>query len=141
VRNAAKNITLYALIIVTDALLALFSAMSPSDPEEGLAPWLYPSDNACTGVASEDFRAMGYSIRSDRWRYTLWLRWNGTAVAGWDGDAVVGEELYDHEGDDGMDTDKFDNINLDCQALEHAAVCMQHRVALEAGWRQALPKA
>ena len=83
---------------------------------------------------------MGYSIRSDRWRYTLWLRWNGTAVAGWDGDAVVGEELYDHEGDDGMDTNKFDNINLDCGEAEHAAICAQHRAALKAGWRLALPK-
>ena len=117
------------------------SVMSPSDPEEGLAPWLYPSDSPCTAVASDEFRAMGYSIRTDRWRYTLWLRWNGTAVVGWDGDAVVGEELYDHAGDDGFDTDKYDNINLDCREPQYAAVCTRHRAALEAGWQQALPEA
>ena len=33
-----------------------------------LAPWDYPSDNACTGVESPGFAAMGYSIRTDRWR-------------------------------------------------------------------------
>ena len=45
----------------------------------GEEPWLYPSDNACTAVASSSFDAMGYSIRSNRFRYTIWLKWDDFA--------------------------------------------------------------
>ena len=69
-------------------------------------PWDYPSDNACTGETSDLFSAMGYSIRTDRWRYTLWLQWDGAKRDKVSWDAVHGEELYDHAGDDGFDTDK-----------------------------------
>ena len=47
---------------------------------------------------------------------------------GWDGEKVGitswndihGEELYDHAGDEGDDTDKFDNVNLGCGGAQHA---------------------
>ena len=105
---------------------------------KGFEPWEYPSSNACTSVASDSFRAMGYSIRTDRWRYTLWVKWDGKHLkpAGWTGDNVVGIELYDHQGDDGMDTDKFDNENV---AEANPAVCAQHKAALIAGWKPARP--
>ena len=115
-------------------------AMSPTDPETGEAPWLYPSDNPCTQVEHTEFRAMGYSIRTARWRYTLWLQWDGEKSDKVSWDAVVGEELYDHEGDDGTDTDKFDNENLGCESAQYKPVCAQHKAALEAGWKQARPK-
>ena len=100
-------------------------------------PWSYPSDNPCTMVASNGFYAMGYSVRSLRWRYTAWLKWDGQRLtAMWD--EVVGEELYDHQGDDGMDTDKYDNENV---ALANPAVCQLHKAALIAGWRAARPAA
>lgn len=105
----------------------------------GDEPWDYPSDNACTGVASDEFAAMGYSIRSDRWRYTLWLAWDGEQLDKESWDAVHGEELYDHLGDDGRDTDKFDNVNLGCGA-EYAAICAEHKAAMQAGWRAAVPQ-
>ena len=60
-------------------------------------PWDYPSDNACTGETSDLFSAMGYSIHTDRWRYTLWLQWDGAKRDKVSWDAVHGEELYDHE--------------------------------------------
>ena len=44
---------------------------------------------------------------------------------------VVGEELYDHHGDDGMDTDKFDTVNLNCRVAPYAAVCAAHKVRRE----------
>ena len=65
---------------------------------------------------SESLGYMGYSIRTDRWRYTVWLAFNGTANrAVWPsnvGGALLGEELYDHEGDDGSDFDAYENVNL-----------------------------
>ena len=80
----------------------------------------------------------GYSIRTLQWRYTLWLKWDGAnkRVAGWGVDFIVGEELYDHEGDDGMDTDKYENENV---AATNPEVCAQHRAALIAGWKAARP--
>jgi iduronate 2-sulfatase len=104
-----------------------------------LAPWVYPSDNACTGDESSTFAAMGYSIRTDRWRYTLWLRWDGAKLDKVSWDAVTGEELYDHLNDDGRDTDKFDNVNLGCASAQYAPVCAAHKAAMIAGWRQAKP--
>lgn len=41
---------------------------------------------------------MGYSVRSDGFRYTLFVAWDGTALKPrWD--QVWGEELYDHRTD------------------------------------------
>ena len=104
-------------------------------------PWDFPSDNGCTSVDSTKFDAMGYSIRTDNYRYTLWVKWDGAKkkVAGWTGANVVGEELYDHHGDDGMDTDKFDTVNLNCRVAPYAAVCAAHKTALIAGWKSARP--
>ena len=76
-----------------------------------------------------DIKYMGYSIRTDDWRYTVWLPFNGTANRGiWnanarDGDSALMEELYSHRGDNGTDFDAFENENLagslpaDCAAL------------------------
>eukprot|EP00756_Hemistasia_phaeocysticola_P024465 Hpha_TRINITY_DN1594_c0_g1::TRINITY_DN1594_c0_g1_i1::g.57146::m.57146/K01136/IDS; iduronate 2-sulfatase len=101
-------------------------------------PWISPTDNACTGVEDSNFDAMGYSIRSDRWRYTLWVKWDGVKLAPlWN--EIVGEELYDHEGDDGMDTDGFENVNLVDDA--HADVRAQMRASLFAGWKASRPAA
>ena len=52
---------------------------------------------------------------------------------------MKGEELYDHENDDGRDTDKFDNTNLGCASTQFAAICAAHKAAMIAGWRQAKP--
>merc|ERR1711871_1322402 len=71
-----------------------------------LLPWDFPTNNPCTQVPAKNFAAMCYSIRTLRWRYTRWVQWNGAQKAPiWD--AVVGEELYDHQGDTGDDTDGF----------------------------------
>ena len=99
-------------------------------------PWIAPTDNACTGVNDSQFDAMGYSIRSDRWRYTLWFKWDGAKVAP-NYYEIVGEELYDHEGDDGMDTDGFENVNLVDDT--HADVRAQMRASLFAGWKASKP--
>lgn len=39
---------------------------------------------------------MGYSVRTDDWRYTVWVPWNTTTYSPmWD-QPFGGEELYDH---------------------------------------------
>ncbi len=111
-------------------------------PGVGRMPWEFPTNNPCTQVASGAFDVMGYTARSDRWRYTVWLKWDGKAlkVKGWAGDNVVGEELYDHQGDDGMDTDDDETVNLGCAAAPHARVCAAHKASIVAGWKHALPR-
>lgn len=43
---------------------------------------------------------MGYSIRTDEWRLTIWLPFNNTVfVAEWDA-PIIAIELYDHRGCD-----------------------------------------
>jgi hypothetical protein len=38
-------------------------------------------DNSCLEVERTDFTWMGYTMRTDRHRYTEWVRWNGSALA------------------------------------------------------------
>lgn len=44
---------------------------------------------------------MGYSIRTDRWRYIEWAEWNGKNLSPKWASSVPNDmvELYDHNGD------------------------------------------
>jgi len=68
---------------------------------------------------------MGYSMRTDRCRYTEWRAEHGA------GD-VVATELYDHEADPG------ENVNV-AGAAENAALVAELAAQLAAGWQAALP--
>lgn len=68
-------------------------------------------------------RGMGYSMRTDRYRFTEWL------VPGTDFRAY---ELYDHR------TDPDENINL-AVAAEHKSLVDELKKKLHAGWKAALP--
>ncbi len=68
-------------------------------------------------------RGMGYSMRTDRYRFTEWL------VPGTDFRAY---ELYDHR------TDPDENINL-AVAVEHKQLVDELKEKLHAGWKAALP--
>ena len=83
-------------------------------------------------IASADF--IGYSVRTQEWRYTEWLRFNGTALHG-DFGAVVAKELYDHRGDDGgaHDWDRFENENV-ADGAQHAALLAQLSALLKLGF-------
>jgi hypothetical protein len=73
-------------------------------------------DNTCLDVERTDFTWMGYTMRTERWRYTEWVKWNGTALAPiWGDDALHSRELYDHAEDTGEWTDpnvNLENVNL-----------------------------
>ena len=70
--------------------------------------------NDCNDVPRTLFTHMGYSLRSDQWRFTAWFTWNGTSL---EPIAPVAMELYDHRDDTGSCQapsafDDFENINL-----------------------------
>ena len=82
---------------------------------------------------------MGYTMRTDKYRYTEWVRGprDGRKVeAGWPTkweQEVVGRELYDHE------KDPEENVNLAGQEGMKGQVDELSRV-LHGGWREAKPK-
>jgi hypothetical protein len=70
--------------------------------------------NDCDDINRTNFTHMGLSIRSDRWRFTRWYTWVGnTLKPNWTN--PIGDELYDHQGDDGMD------LNSGHEAVNKAA--------------------
>jgi hypothetical protein len=68
---------------------------------------------------------MGYSMKTDRYRYTEW-RPRG-------GGAPVAVELYDHR------TDPQENVNL-ANLPDKKAVVAELSKQLQTGWRGALPR-
>ncbi|MBM3497734.1 MAG: sulfatase [Armatimonadetes bacterium] len=69
---------------------------------------------------------MGYSMRTDRYRYTEWIEKGPTDKT------ILARELYDHLGDPG------ENVNV-AGFEEHAALLEELSAQLRAGWRAALP--
>ena len=66
---------------------------------------------------------MGYSMRTDRYRYTEWIE---------DGEKVLARELYDHQEDPG------ENVNIAVDPAR-AQLAQQLSAQLHAGWRAARP--
>lgn len=91
-----------------------------------------PTDNATrtdgydpcgkTKNAAMGYTYMGYSVRSNSWRYTLWAKWNvSTLCPEWRHESNE-VELYDHQNDGAMvNFDDFENINV-AGDVTHAAV-------------------
>jgi len=90
------------------------------DPER---PWKKAAFSQYPRYIRGHGRAMGYSMRTDRYRYTEWR------VIGKD---VHFDELYDHK------TDPEENVNIAGRPENKQLVARLHRM-LEAGWRGALP--
>eukprot|EP00048_Salpingoeca_helianthica_P020164 m.5170 g.5170 ORF g.5170 m.5170 type:complete len:511 (-) comp4470_c0_seq2:36-1568(-) len=65
----------------------------------------------CFQTNSSNFEYMGFSIRTEAWRYNAWVGWNGkTLQPRWDN--VAARELYAHTGDDGTSFDDWENENV-----------------------------
>jgi arylsulfatase A-like enzyme len=101
-----------------------------------------PSRSWKTAAFSQYPRAggvMGYTMRTERYRYTEWVKGpkDGRKVhAGWPtawGQEVVGRELYDHE------KDPEENVNL-AEQPEMKDKAAELSKTLHAGWKEALPK-
>jgi arylsulfatase A-like enzyme len=69
---------------------------------------------------------MGYSMRTDRYRFTVWVKRSNHAQ-------VDAAELYDHQ------TDPQENQNL-AQFPEHAALVKELMARWKKGWQAAKPK-
>ena len=89
----------------------------------------------CSGTARDQIQVMGYSVRTQAWRFTEWFRYDGNRT---DFDATVATELYDHRGDQGGDMDAYEQDNV-VDDPRHKAVVAQHRRILREGWRKQLP--
>merc|ERR1711941_64512 len=50
-------------------------------------------------MGRQHFSVMGYSVRTESWRHTVWLHWDGKNLVGDFGRPPVGIELYSHAGD------------------------------------------
>ncbi|CAH1778820.1 unnamed protein product [Owenia fusiformis] len=72
-------------------------------------------------------RVMGYSMRTDKYRYTEWVRFNETGF-GPDWTAQEAVELYDHTND------QEENVNRANDA-EYASIVEQLKGHLHEGWR------
>ena len=70
-------------------------------------------------------RLMGYTMRTDRYRFTGWMDRNNHSKV----DAI---ELYDHQ------TDPQENVNIASQP-ENAALVKELTAKLNAGWKVAMP--
>jgi iduronate 2-sulfatase len=68
-------------------------------------------------------RVMGYSMRTDRYRFTRWQARDGAAVA---------TELYDHQ------SDPAENVNLAADP-KHKGTVEELEVLFKKGWRGARP--
>ena len=76
-------------------------------------------------VAPDGIEYMGYSVRTDRYRYVSWVTWETREL--------VAQELYDHE------TDPHETQNL-ADRPEHAARLAELERVRQSGWRAALPE-
>ena len=68
-------------------------------------------NNWCEFVDRSEIPWMGYSMRTDDYRYTEWAAWNGTLLAP-DWGTLAGVELYDHRNSTGSCFDCTENSNL-----------------------------
>ena len=85
----------------------------------------------------EQFAYMGYSLRTDQWRYTFWARWEPTMHPVLSEPA--GEELYDHRLDTApFDVDDFEYKNLadDPEHVQVKAELRQQLVATVGSWQK-----
>jgi arylsulfatase A-like enzyme len=75
-------------------------------------------------TAPDGIEYMGYSIRTERYRYVAWMNWETKEY--------VAYELYDHQ------TDPAENLNLAGQP-QYAAIVAELEAQRKAGWRAAMP--
>ena len=76
-------------------------------------------------IAPDGVEYMGYSIRTERYRYVKWFNWQTKTEAA--------RELYDHQADPG------ETVNLAGRS-EFVAAIEGLDAQLDAGWRAALPE-
>jgi hypothetical protein len=96
------------------ALSTFPRCVHPGMPPYGARGTASDADNTCLDVERSSFTWMGYSIRTDDYRYTEWLPWNGSSLSPVRPIVPRAIELYNHTLDSGACTnpDEFENVNL-----------------------------
>lgn len=79
----------------------------------------------------KDIKAMGYTVRTRKYRYTAWLPFTSkTKIPDWKN--MLTEELYAHE------IDENENQNL-ADFHKYIKIKEKLKTLLQRGWRSALP--
>ena len=135
------NGTSFAPIFDTPSMTsAQFSKMA-GKPNAAFSQYLRCVNNATAQWANnwcsskEENTLMGYSMRTDVWRYTAWMQWKRTAPqVDWTSKPKH-VELYSHEGSLWLENDfnHFENENI---AAEHADTVTQLHAQLKAFYAQ-----
>ena len=132
--------------------LPLWNASTPLQWKAAVFQQYARPDNGLSAVtdgpainASENGEAvMGYSIRTDVWRYTEWLAFSHVeGVADWARGPVWGIELYAHSTPasrvPSAEDWEYENVNVAYDPV-HAPVVNLLASQLRKGWRAALPQ-
>ncbi|KAL4231889.1 hypothetical protein ACF0H5_009465 [Mactra antiquata] len=77
-------------------------------------------------------QVMGYTMRTNHYRYTEWVRFAYAPIYKPHWGKVYGIELYDHN------IDSEENINV-AYDPEYTDLCLELSIKLHAGWRAAIP--
>eukprot|EP01060_Flectonema_neradi_P004721 TRINITY_DN1309_c0_g1_i8.p1 TRINITY_DN1309_c0_g1~~TRINITY_DN1309_c0_g1_i8.p1 ORF type:complete len:502 (+),score=123.63 TRINITY_DN1309_c0_g1_i8:60-1565(+) len=115
--------------VINDAVFSEYPRCPPNVTE----PW--GDKTSCVHTAKQNFTVMGYSVRTDEWRYTTWMWWDGVNLVGDFSRPPVGEELYSHAGDTEDDFNTFENVNVvNVPANQQVVKDMRSRV--EKQWKK-----
>lgn len=92
-----------------------------------------PMNLVCNLVDADKIVAMGYSIRTDSFRYTQWRKWlKDTKLADWSTQGLIAVELYDlRDYTSDSDPGNFENVNVAGNA-EYAEIEEELRTKLVA---------
>nr|CAD7463477.1 unnamed protein product [Timema tahoe] len=96
-------------------------------PRPGVYPTYKPNSDK---PRLKDIRIMGYTLRTQRHKYTEWVHFDDNKA---DWSQVIARELYDHKLDSGED------LNL-ADRPQFAKLMGRLSQQLRAGWRYSLPK-
>ena len=90
--------------------------------QDPFAFWPTPARNAT--------EIMGYTVRVDEWRYTVWFGFDGELVVPVTSD-ILGRELYDHRGDPGLLDWHGEHVNVVNDPINADVVSELHKMVLE----------
>jgi arylsulfatase A-like enzyme len=128
-KGGQKSNALTEFVDIYPSLCELTGLQRPDHLEgASFVPLMKNPDKAWKKAAFSQYprgQCMGYSLRTDRYRYTEWLSK--------DRKTALGRELYDHE------KDPAENVNL-AGVAEHKATAARLSKMLKAGWKAAQPE-
>jgi len=129
VKTGGSSAALCEFVDILPTLADLCRLKAPATSEgTSLAPLLAEPGRAWKSAAFSQYprggNVMGYTMRTDRWRYTRWIDRKGGKV--------LAEELYDHQADPGETRNVIDSAD--------ATQLAKLRAAALAGWKAARPQ-